>query len=142
MGSNRQDTMASGVLFIVFISPLVAGFCFPGEDLKQCMTDDFKESDKTISANVPADELIETRSSFIHGRSCLANAGYFGSCRKVRLCRSRQYSYSQTCGFRYVCCEETDDTNQQTSPALPRRQLKEKPVRRRKPAKDNNCGVS
>ena len=104
------------ILSLIFKN--VVSICFPDEDLIECMKKKYRnnsiENIESTEVN-DADDYeyyddngtdVVVRSSMITGRYCFATAGYSGTCRYSKHCRRRNYSYSRTCGWNHICCEE------------------------------------
>jgi len=122
----------------------VTSFCTPDISLEECAARQEKQQadkDKTNSniqlenqEDPGLDKLISTR-SLITGRSCFSRRGYFGKCSTARSCSDRNYSYSRTCGWNHVCCQERESAGDRrktkTRPTSTRNKTSKAPSRRK-----------
>ena len=180
--------MCAAVAFLLLFLPgLAVSFCYPDQCLLRQQTvkdtnEGVKNTDNvenldvdeieppdlpssqevTVSpdlvTNVVVDELVHTRSSFIIGRSCFSNYGYYGACAASRNCVRRNFSYSRSCGWDHVCCQAKNKLQVTTStrrttkrrPVLTRRTkapatqttTRRVPVGRKTELPSGSCGVS
>eukprot|EP00092_Neocalanus_flemingeri_P068928 GFUD01084341.1.p1 GENE.GFUD01084341.1~~GFUD01084341.1.p1 ORF type:complete len:431 (+),score=121.84 GFUD01084341.1:180-1472(+) len=118
--------------------------CYPDQSLEECLLsqetpEDSKDGVKDVDdkEDLGYDDLISTRSSFITGRFCFSDSGYYGACAKAKNCVRRNYSYSRTCGWKQVCCQggtsggqDKKQTRRTTSRAPFRRKTTRAPFRR------------
>jgi len=160
--------MVAAAVLLLMLPLSVISFCTPDISLEECAARQEQQQadkDKTESSvklkkkeDHDLDQLISTR-SFITGRSCFSRHGYFGKCSTARSCSDRNYSYSRTCGWKHVCCQEREYAgNQRTATTRTpsnRKKTTKAPLRRRPTTKEparkipkgtsisgKSCGVS